>query len=132
MSARVVWLVERGDGSLVNGQPRQEAAVNHAAILTRASPHTGPHRAVRFIEQVSEWQPIETAPKDGTRVLVLCPAPDMVYVAHWDAFDSFGDLEEGQPTGRWSHGFETPADPHGEVWPTLWMPIPAAPAGGTT
>lgn len=64
-----------------------------------------------------QWRPIETAPKDGTWVLLWFDAdeyavsgawmrPGRDYIAHWCAF------------GRW-----TPGDA-----PTHWMPLPAPPA----
>lgn len=58
---------------------------------------------------MSAWQPIETAPKDGT--YVLCGAPGStatVYFwngAAWDDGDFFSN----------------------ETWPTHWMPLPSAP-----
>jgi hypothetical protein len=76
-----------------------------------------------------EWQPIETAPRDGTWVLL--------YFDGWDTPSS-----EGQPTiyvGQWP-----PEDHwrHDGTWyvdwgdltqyhigpPTHWMPLPALPA----
>lgn len=56
-----------------------------------------------------EWQPIETAPKDGTPVLVA--------TAFWvrDAY--------------WSHAFEGWYSNHSAVPPpTHWMPLPPPPA----
>ncbi|NJB80339.1 DUF551 domain-containing protein [Xanthomonas arboricola] len=32
---------------------------------------------------MSEWQPIETAPKDGTRILVWCEHEDYPFPAYW-------------------------------------------------
>lgn len=59
------------------------------------------------------WQPIETAPKDGTEVLV-CDNGD-VCVANWEA----GPLYTG-----WR------ADWHGGIQPTDWLPLPAPPTRG--
>lgn len=54
------------------------------------------------------WQPIETAPKDGRRfILLLTPSgwPQVAYSNTW-----------------WTSGFSV------ENKPTHWMPLPAAPA----
>ena len=34
-----------------------------------------------------KWQPIDTAPKDGTVILVRCV--DFTYLASWDSFDGW-------------------------------------------
>ena len=71
-------------------------------------------------EQVMDWQPIETAPKDGTKILVF--VEDDVYQANWHN----------------KRGWEFPiADQHpscgcgycmgGEDHPKWWMPMPKAP-----
>ncbi len=68
---------------------------------------------------MSEWQPIETAPKDGTRVLAArkWKKGQWVYrIAHW--------ADRG--LGNWV------SDP-GEwlVQPTHWQPLPPAPEDRT-
>ena len=73
------------------------------------------------------WQPIETAPKDGTPVLVFCPefpaehsrnvAP-RVMEARWN------NPGMDPRNGAWG-------DPVYDEWncePTHWMPLPAPPA----
>ena len=73
-------------------------------------------KLAEVLEEVpEEWQPIETAPKDGTNILVWCPERNRVYLVYWDEFadDWFAF------TDRWiskvvSH----------------WMPVPKPPAGG--
>lgn len=60
-----------------------------------------------------EWQPIETAPKDGTRVLLFSGAWFTGYYAHsrykWDP-------------GKWR------SDEYPDLTnPTHWMPLPQAP-----
>jgi hypothetical protein len=75
---------------------------------------------------VSEWQPIETAPRDGTWVLVVFPAfanppdgtePASYNVAAWD------EREEGFALFPGTRG-----NPH-RVIATHWMPLPPAPIG---
>ncbi len=59
----------------------------------------------------SEWQPIETAPKDGTYLLLWWP--------HWYAQAGVGYFEHG----HW-HAEYALSD---EVGPTHWMRLPAPP-----
>lgn len=75
---------------------------------------------------MNEWQPIETAPKDGTPILVVCVGnhpdtgkPFVPTVATWDRrwITCEGcdyDCEE------WDTSFD----------PDFWMPLPATPAEG--
>lgn len=60
-----------------------------------------------------EWQPIETAPKDGTKILVYCGATSIpeVFVAKWLVKSAF-----------WIVCF-TDMD----CKPTHWMPLPDDP-----
>lgn len=59
-----------------------------------------------------KWQPIETAPKDGTQLLLTCVGWAEPVVAHWNA-------------GAWDDGdycdYMTGL--------THWMPLPPPPAG---
>lgn len=83
-----------------------------------------------------EWQPIETAPKDGTRIVLGRRDWDVFPAAYWGDIDgdegAFGawlfvnDFCTGLPgeTGTelgWSEDIEA-------GWmPTHWMPLPEAP-----
>lgn len=64
---------------------------------------------------VQAWQPIETAPQDGTVVLAMLPDSDVPQTVRWSLKD-----------GCWSVAFD---DWHlrGRDTPTHWMPLPAAP-----
>ena len=73
------------------------------------------------VMRLSEWQPIETAPKDGTLVLVAHPVTmrsdtDQIVRVAW------------MKDGLWAS--------HPSCWlvnehmPTHWMPLPPAPEGG--
>jgi len=65
-----------------------------------------------------EWQPIETAPHDGTRVLVF--AEGKMTCAYFDLPCAFA--------GTWE--LSVPSDGYvdsNEVFPTHWMPLPDAP-----
>lgn len=65
---------------------------------------------------MSDWQPIETAPKDGTRVLVHVP-PYGPFTAH-NRFHSFLEARD-----RWHV-----AGLLNDAQPTHWQPLPAPPA----
>lgn len=58
--------------------------------------------------KVDRWQPIESAPKDGTRVLVW---DGEEWLARWQAYNG----------GYWD------ADEYISENPTHWMPLPAPP-----
>ena len=58
----------------------------------------------------SEWQPIETAPKDGTVVLGWCGPEDECRLMHF-----YGRRWEC-PSGAWD-----------SYSPTHWMPLPPPP-----
>ena len=76
------------------------------------------------LEKQRGWQPIATAPKDNTRILVC------------GGTFSTGDHEAMESTGvgiaRWRNGCGWLDDSEydgNEIWrePTLWMPLPAKP-----
>lgn len=72
---------------------------------------------------MSDWQPIETAPTDGTPFLAFCPSDKPTVVALQCASG-----REGGGWECWSFCDEALADiaPEGAD-PTHWMPLPAAP-----
>lgn len=61
----------------------------------------------RDSELAPQWQPIETAPKDGTRILL------------WDGYMMYTG-SKGLRTGGWHSNGE-------RVVPTHWQPLPAPP-----
>ena len=73
-----------------------------------------------------EWQPIETAPKDGTAILVFPPSLSGVQasIAKWDK-----DEYARRPKPYWKR-----LDAHGRAFisrekpPTHWMPTPPPPS----
>jgi hypothetical protein len=78
---------------------------DHAPV-TPAPPEAS-HRALR------EWQPIETAPKDGTQVWA------------WDA-------ERGSNPALWVDGAWWITYDDAMIHPTHWMPLPDPPAALST
>jgi hypothetical protein len=66
---------------------------------------------------MSEWQPIETAPKDGTYIVLrLFHRLEGAAIGRW--FD-FGQVIHGV-TGYWTANAT-------QVEPTHWMPLPEPP-----
>lgn len=70
---------------------------------------------------MSEWQPIETAPKDGTVVYLYRQVGDWKVRGH-------GYWEGGGIVSGWiTQGFYDPPGNLGLAHPTHWMPLPAPP-----
>jgi hypothetical protein len=71
---------------------------------------------------MSQWQPIETAPKDGTRILAYCPNhPDVGSITRVTWWRQAKD----------GHGFIGWGEFNEQYWPpTHWMPLPAPPTTG--
>ena len=75
---------------------------------------------------IMEWQPIETAPKDGTRIMVWPPTwIGTASCARWNE-----DRHAKNPRPYWSR-----IDDHGRITisrekqPTHWAPLPCGPNG---
>lgn len=62
---------------------------------------------------MADWQPIETAPKDGTRVLLHTPDTHR----YSPVLGSWSDFEE-----RWEEWGD-----YYPCYPTHWMPLPEPP-----
>jgi len=68
----------------------------------------------------SQWQPISTAPKDGTDVLCVCMEASKGYEKH------IGTMA----VDAWRERYSGFGQFNGSLWPaTHWMPLPAAPKG---
>lgn len=71
------------------------------------------------VRQPSEWQPIASAPKDGTEILAVW-GQHGVQIIHWHSWPESKFIKAG---GMWV--------PHGKVPinadPVLWTPIPPLP-----
>ena len=65
-----------------------------------------------------EWQPIETAPRDGTRVLGY--GPDLGYTTPNICAVIYDTHSKGWYADQW--------DCAGIIKPTHWMPLPEPPA----
>jgi len=71
---------------------------------------------------MSDWQPIETAPKDGT--LVLTWSARLCCVARWKDYER--EPYKPHPSYRW-YGWIDGYDGEDIPDPTHWMPLPEAP-----
>lgn len=70
---------------------------------------------------MSQWQPISTAPKDGSKILVAMPE-ELVSIVYWNP-------NMKQPRGHLF--FPWVCEFGGNAWrsdiPTHWMPLPSPP-----
>ncbi len=75
---------------------------------------------------MSEWQPIETAPTDGTRVLLWTPDLDPPTIqAEWRSYDD-SMPDAGYWVDVWNNDMIESAA-NGYITATHWMPLPAPP-----
>lgn len=67
-----------------------------------------------------DWQPMDTAPKDGTRVLLFFPELDQdVRVGCWESVERIVNGAVTYKSEGWQHGVFSFA---GQVDPTHWAP----------
>lgn len=66
------------------------------------------------------WQPIETAPKDGTSIWLFCPNDEPQQAAGFWANDPNGPY--------WAFCEQLVMDVVGQAFPTHWQPLPEPPA----
>jgi len=84
----------------------------------------GYQAALASMPRFTEWQPIETAPKDGTVILLATSKVDdgHMQTAYWDECDG---IAEGKTAWAWHHT-DAGLYWHKDMF-THWMPLPAAP-----
>ncbi len=78
---------------------------------------------------MSEWQPIETARKDGSKILIFVDGE--IKIAYWSKTPRWWPWDGGLERPCWV-GFTCGDDWFNEYWsetnPTHWMPLPDPPA----
>lgn len=77
--------------------------------------------------RAAQWQGIETAPKDGTRVLIF--SEGHVCIAYWSEDAYFGETEYARPGWQifnceMDHWYSVATET-----PTHWQPLPEPPKG---
>ena len=72
---------------------------------------------------MGEWQPIETAPKDGSEVLLFSPRKSMIWIGYYTTHARTGE-------GGWIVSQLTGLPEFCPWQPTRWMPLPAPPVSG--
>jgi hypothetical protein len=99
----------RDDDKRVQMQPRQILAVHPTVTPQRAQPR--PIADTEEDQPTPRWQPIETAPKDGTWILASCSGQHPV-VVQWS--------DRANYSMNWNDNEYT--------WPAVaWMPLPDPP-----
>lgn len=103
----------------------QEAMTFADDVLHVASAMAAELLAAREKLKAMEWQPIETAPKDCQKfILLFCPEDQSTWLASWQAGEWYGVDELGLT--RSGHGLGSDVT---TVWfVTHWMHLPIPPA----
>ena len=70
-----------------------------------------------------EWQPIETAPKDGTKILAYNYYRKYAEWTGKDEYDYWIEIAYWDKDGWWINAFAPP----GDKYFTHWMPLPTPP-----
>jgi len=69
------------------------------------------------------WQPIETAPRDGTRILAWDGVDQ--WIVHWQDCSGVSELA---PSMGWATHYDCGCMAYDQEFPTHWMPLPPPPA----
>lgn len=79
-----------------------------------------------------QWNPIETAPKDGTELMVWCPDMGVEFLAAHFTSKEYLTETYGSPDYMEEGWYPSPGYPDSweyVVHPTHWMPLPPKPDG---
>lgn len=76
-----------------------------------------------------EWMPIETAPRDGTTIIV---GRDMGNFGFVRGYAHYAGTPGSFVSGWISRGFTDPPGELGLAHPDLWMPLPSPPTDRRT
>lgn len=74
-----------------------------------------------------EWQPIETAPRDGTEIILMLGAENGKLLAWISSFIDTETFSHGKLIRKSQHWQMPMWAVSRELEPTHWMPIPKAP-----
>lgn len=85
-------------------------------------------KRVQELESAQQWMSIESAPKDGTDVLVMYMHID-TQIVHNAFYAAESDGWEADSVGWWSYEHSEVSRVHLTDWmtPTHWMPLPQPP-----
>ena len=75
-----------------------------------------------------EWQPIETAPKDGTKILIGKVGSKLICTAHWEIEPEWAYKGSSPCWASYMADDDYYSLYFDSDWPTHWMPLPTPPA----
>lgn len=86
------------------------------------------------LHSVDVWQPIETAPRDGTCFLAIIPdfGDNVMMICAKTIVKTVGDQDIPYTGFVLDNHWSTAFDSHDEVEPTHWQPLPQPPQHGIT
>lgn len=110
----------------------EEVAAHLDEHAARIHPSDRTHHHIRDLASIVRaaipaWQPIETAPKDGTKVL-LADKNGYISTARWTEECERGGVDSSRDPGWKAYAIDDDSFYSCEyINPTHWMPLPAPP-----
>lgn len=102
------------------------AVMRAAELLRKLSPAKAASPSPPQVSVAGGWRSIESAPRDGTRILVYLGTKYGVHVAYWHKWEADHHFGSG---ALWKTDY--PHVPINVIEPTHWMPLPPPPQGQT-
>jgi hypothetical protein len=121
----LTWTANGKVTKLLNAGHSIEEILTNKSLLQKEHPSIKYNYIIEKTNNEPQWQPIETAPKDGTLVLLYCIWYKNINVDYAYLGDIFvGGYSNDKCYDRWLVYWD---DQETKITPTHWMPLPKPP-----